>query len=163
VRRAIGYAALAIVAWMPGASAADAPAKPASADPGETSAGASPDSGESARRAEGRYQEMLSKMQTSVEEIAQLYGNPVFLQVFTNDEERANELKRRLRAAQSGEEVRREVAELEKKRDELLSDIALKKRESSRLAEKLVRQRAALDALASAVEEARRAVEDTAK
>ena len=106
---------------------------------------------------------MLGRMQASVEEIAQLYGNPAFLQVFTNDRERASELKQRLRSAGSGEELRRELSVLQKKRDDLLGDIALKARESSRLAEKLARQRAALDAVASAVEEARKAVEDTSR
>jgi hypothetical protein len=114
-------------------------------------------------RADKRYEEMLGKMQAAVEEIAQLYGNPVFLQVFTNDEERATELKQRLRSAQSGEDVRRALTDLEKKRDQLLNDIALKEREAARLTGKLVRQRAALDALAEAVEQARKAVEETAK
>jgi predicted nucleic acid-binding Zn-ribbon protein len=106
---------------------------------------------------------MLSKMQAAVEEIAQLYGNPVFLQVFTNDVERATELKQRLRAAQSDEQIGRETADLEKKRDDLLNDIALKEREAARLTDRIVRQRTALDALANAVENARKAVEETTK
>jgi hypothetical protein len=116
-----------------------------------------------ARRADKRYDEMLDRMQTAVADVAQLYGNPVFLQVFTNDAARASELKQRLKAAQSDDDVSREMAGLEKKRDELLGDIALKQREAARLTSKLARQRAALDALAAAVEEARKAVEDTAK
>ncbi len=118
---------------------------------------------DSAKRAERRLDEMLGKMRASVEEIAQLYGNPVFLQVFTNDTDRANELKERLRAARSDEEIRRELADLEKRRDDLLNDIALRERESTQLASRLVRQRAALDSLAAAVEQARKAVEDTTK
>lgn len=106
---------------------------------------------------------MLGKMQSAVEEIAQLYGNPIFLQVFTNDVERATELKQRLRLARSDENIRRELTDLEKKREELLNDIALKEREASRLSGRLVRQRVALDALAAAVEQARNAVEETAK
>jgi len=106
---------------------------------------------------------MLSKMQAAVEEIAQLYGNPVFLQVFTNDVERAAELKQRLRAAQSDEQIRRELADVEKKRDDLLNDIALKEREAARLTDRIVRQRAALEALASAIENARKAVEETTR
>jgi len=98
-----------------------------------------------------------------VEEIAQLYGNPVFLQVFTNDVDRASELKLRLKAARTGEDIRRELADLEKRREDLLGDIALKEREAARLGGRLVRQRAALDALSAAVEQARKAVEDTAK
>lgn len=127
------------------------------------SAEAPAEAGESAGRAERRYEEMLGRMQASIEEIAQLYGNPTFLQVFTNDGERAAELKQRLRAARSGDEILRELSDLQKKRDDLLNDIALKTRESSRLANRLVRQRTALDAVASALEEARKAVEDTSK
>ena len=106
---------------------------------------------------------MLGKMQASVEEIAQLYGNPVFLQVFTNDLGRATELKQRLRGARSDEDIRRELADLEKRRDDLLNDIALREKEEARLANRLVRQRAALDSLAAAVELARKAVEETVK
>jgi hypothetical protein len=151
-----GHACLA----PPGAAGA-APAQPASAA-GMPAAGA-PDGADSAGRAERRYEEMLGKMQAAVEEIAQLYGNPVFLQVFTNDAERAAELKDRLRAARSDEDVRRELAAIEKKRDDLMSDIALKEREAARLSSRLARQRAALDALAAAVEQARQAVEETTK
>jgi hypothetical protein len=118
---------------------------------------------EAAKRADKRYEEMLNKMQAAVEEIALLYGNPVFLQVFTNDVDRASELKLRLKAARSGDDIRRELANLEKQRAELLSDIALKEREAAKLGDRLVRQRAALDALSAAVEQARKAVEDTAK
>ena len=105
---------------------------------------------------------MLAKMQAAVEEVAQLYGNPVFLQVFTNDMDQAAELKERLRLARSEKALRRDLSDLEKSRDEVMSDLALKQREASRLAARLVRQRAALDALAAAVEQARKAVEDTA-
>jgi len=119
--------------------------------------------GDASGRADKRYMEMLDRMQAAVEEVAQLYGNPVFLQVFTNDAGRASELKRRLKASQTGDDVTRELTGLEKKRDDLLGDIALKEREAARLTAKLARQRAALDALAAAVEQARKAVEDTAK
>jgi hypothetical protein len=122
-----------------------------------------PEAADSKSRADRRYEEMLGKMQAAVEEIAQLYGNPVFLQVFTNDEERASELKARLHTAQAGDDVKRETAVLEKKRDDLLNDIALKEREATRLTNRLARQRLALDVLAAAVEQARRAVEETAK
>jgi septal ring factor EnvC (AmiA/AmiB activator) len=113
--------------------------------------------------ADKRYEEMLDRMQSAVEEIAQLYGNPTFLQVFTNDAGQASELKQRLKAARTGEDVRRELANLEKRREELLSDIALREREVARLSSRLVRQRSALEALAAAVEQARKAVEDTSK
>jgi hypothetical protein len=118
---------------------------------------------DSTRRADKRYEEMLDRMQAAVSEVAQLYGNPVFLQVFTNDVGRASELKQRLKAAQSDDDVSRELSGLEKKREDLLGDIALKEREATRLTSKLARQRAALDALAAAVEQARKAVEDTAR
>jgi hypothetical protein len=136
-------------------------------DPGATQAAspAAPTSttSDAAVRADKRYDEMLGKMQSAVEEIAQLYGNPVFLQVFTNDIDRAAQLKDRLRSARSGDDLKKELADLQKKRDELLNDIALREREAARLTNKLVRQRAALDGLADAVDQARKAVEETAK
>ena len=106
---------------------------------------------------------MLGRMQAAVEEVAQLYGNPIFLQVFTNDAGRASALKERLRNAGKGDDGRRELAALEKRREDILNDIALREREAARLAAKLVRQRAALDALADAVEKAKRVVEETSK
>ena len=131
--------------------------------PSASKAQAEPSATGSDARADKRYDEMLGKMRAAVEEIAQLYGNPLFLQVFTNDDARAAELKLRLRSAQSGAEISREIDGLKRKRDDLAGDIALKNREAARLGEKLVRQRAALDALAAAVEQARKAVEDTSK
>jgi hypothetical protein len=146
---------------------AAAPVLPEPEPPQTTNVGAlaSPvaDAAESKARADKRYEEMLEKMQAAVEEIAQLYGNPVFLQVFTNDEERAAELKKRLRSAQAGDEVKRDLAGLEKKRDDLLGDIALKEREAARITSRLARQRMALDVLAAAVDQARAAVEETSK
>jgi hypothetical protein len=116
---------------------------------------------EASSRASKRYEEMLAKMQAAVEEVAQLYGNPIFLQVFTNDTERAAELKERLRLARSQKEMQRELSDLERRREDVLNDLALKQREASRLSARLAKQRAALDALAAAVEQARKAVEET--
>jgi len=116
---------------------------------------------DSSALADKKYEEMLGKMQAAIEEIAQLYGNPLFLQVFTNDEGRAAELKLRLRADRTSAQVRKELNDLEKQRSDLLGDIELRKRESARLSEKLVHQRAALDALAVVVEQARSAVEES--
>ncbi|HEY5229104.1 MAG TPA: hypothetical protein VIJ19_11210, partial [Opitutaceae bacterium] len=82
---------------------------------------------------------------------------------FTNDPDRAAELKQRLHAAKNSDEIEKELRNLEKRRGELLDDIALKERESARLAKRLTVQRAALDAVSIAVEQARRAVEDTSK
>jgi chromosome segregation ATPase len=118
---------------------------------------------ETESRADKRYAEMLNKMQEAVEEIAQLYGNPIFLQIFTNDADRASELKERLGSARRIEDIRHEVEGLERKQEELINDIALKQREAARLSEKLVRQRKALDGLAAAFDQARDAVEDTTK
>lgn len=140
--------------WADGVPPKPLPIQAAQADSPASSA---------ARMADKRYEEMLDRMQSAVEEIAQLYGNPTFLQVFTNDAGQASELKQRLKAARTGEDVRRELANLEKRREELLSDIALREREVARLSSRLVRQRSALEALAAAVEQARKAVEDTSK
>jgi hypothetical protein len=114
-------------------------------------------------RADKRYDEMLGRMQAAVEEIAQLYGNPLFLQVFTNDAERASLLKQRLHSEGSGETMAKELKDLRDKRDDLINDIALKEREAARLSARLARQRGALDALAIAVEQARKVIEDTTK
>jgi hypothetical protein len=140
--------------------AASGPSNP-TVNPAPDAGAASPNDG--AARADKRYDEMLGKMQAAVEEIAQLYGNPVFLQVFTNDEERASQLKERLRLAKTGDDVGHELADLQKKREELLNDIALKQREADRLTSRLVRQRAALEALSEAVDQARKAVEETTR
>jgi len=112
-------------------------------------------------RADKRYEEMLSRMQASIEEIAQMYGNPVFLQIFTNDVARASELKQRLE--KTALEVEKDLRDLALKREGLLDDIALKEREAAKLTRRLAVQRAALDAVAGAIEQARTAVEDTSK
>jgi chromosome segregation ATPase len=144
----------------PAPSDSSAAQAPKNSDPAGVAA---PDAADSSARADKRYDEMLGKMQAAVEEIAQLYGNPVFLQVFTNDVERAAELKERLRVARSEGDIRREIADLEKKRDDLRNEIALKEREAARLSSRLVKQRAALDGVAAAVEQARKAIEETTK
>jgi hypothetical protein len=136
------------------------PAADPAPKPPAAAADAAPDM---AALADRRLDEMLNRMQAAVEEIAGLYGNPTFLQVFTNDPDRAAELKLRLRTNRRGDTLQAELKELEAKRQELLGDIALKQREAERLAGRLVRQRAALDSVSSALEAARKAVEDTAK
>jgi hypothetical protein len=113
--------------------------------------------------AEKRYEEMLSKMREAVQGIAESYGNPMFIQVFTNDREKAALLIQRLQTSKRGEEIRLEVSNLEKKRDELRSDIALKGKEASKLSDRIARQRSALDALAAVIERANNAVEDTSR
>lgn len=153
---------LAVVLWKACLLQADPAPTQGVPPPADPSGGAPAEAADAGARADARFEEMLSKMQASVEEIAGLYGNPLFLQVFTNDPQKADELKMRLKAYRKGEELERENAALEKRRSELLGDLALKQRESSRLAARLVRQRAALDALAAALEAARRAAEDSA-
>jgi hypothetical protein len=113
--------------------------------------------------AEKRYDEMLSKMREAVQSIAESYGNPMFVQVFTNDREKAVMLKQRLQSSKRGEEIRLELTKLEKRRDELMNDIALKSKEASMLSDRLARQRSALDALAAVIERANNAVEDTSR
>jgi hypothetical protein len=115
------------------------------------------------QRADARFDEMLSKMQAAVEDIAGLYGNPTFLEIFTNDPAKADELRTRLRAERSAASARRDLGDLEKRRQDLLGDIALKEREAAALSARLARERAALDAIASAVEQARAAVEGSTR
>jgi hypothetical protein len=153
----------ACLALASGRAMGDAPAPAKSDHTAPAAGGTTAPADDPAARADKRYGEMLDRMQAAVEEVAELYGNPTFLQVFTNDAARASELKQRLKASQTGDDVARDMAALEKKRSDLMDDIALKEREASRLSARLARQRAALDALASAVEQARRAVEDTSK
>lgn len=114
-------------------------------------------------RADKRYEEMLSRMQAAIEDIAQMYGNPVFLQIFTNDVSRASELKQRLHAEKTTQEVEKDLRDLALKRESLMDDIALKEREAAKLTRRLAVQRAALDAVAGAIDQARTAVEDTSK
>jgi chromosome segregation ATPase len=139
------------------------PADPAPAAVSPTGPVMEPGAGESEHLADKRYAEMLEKMQASIEEIAGLYGNPTFLQIFTNDPERAAQLKQRLRTDRREEALRGEMRDLEAKRDELRGDLALKEREAAKLAARLARQRSALDAISGALEAARKAVEDTAR
>ena len=109
--------------------------------------------------AEQRYQEMLSRMQRSIEDIAQLYGNPLFVQLFTNDPPKAEEFRRRLVLSEGTDELRARHEELIKRRDELTKVVALQERESASMGERLARQRAALDSVVKAVEAAQRAIE----
>lgn len=160
------YMIVAVIMLCPGVRSNAEPAVPSlkpSAQPDSVGGGSVANEREAEKRADRRYSEMLDKMRAAVEEIAQLYGNPVFLQVFTNDSGQASELKQRLKASRTSEDIHRELADLEKRRDGLLSDVALREKEVARLSDRLVRQRAALDALAMAVEQARKAIEDTAK
>jgi len=142
-------------------------ANPAPGEPGLPAAGPSVHGGEAPptadERARQRYEEMLAKMQSAIEEIAELYGSPSFLEVFTNDRERADDLKSRLAAVGTAAAARREVADLTRRKEELLNDLALRQQESRRLTDKLARQRAALDALAAAMDQARRAAEETVR
>jgi DNA repair exonuclease SbcCD ATPase subunit len=154
-----------VLFWLLGAAAvAAAPAAENRAGAAgamtDRSAAAGPTADERARQ---RYEEMLAKMQSAIEEIAELYGSPSFLEVFTNDRERANDLKSRLAAVGSAAAAQRELADLARRREELLNDLALREKEARRLTDKLARQRAALEALAAAVEQARRATEDSAR
>ena len=109
-----------------------------------------------------RHAEMIGRMRAAVEEIAGLYGSPAFTQVFTNDPAEASELRRRLDAASSATRLERQVADLAGRRDALAAEVARREHECRRLAERLIRERAALEALAGAMDQARRATEASA-
>jgi hypothetical protein len=106
--------------------------------------------------------EMLDRMQAAVQEVAELYGNPPFLEVFTNDPERAQVLKGRLKGLAGSREMEARITALTKQREQLESEILIKRKESDRLTQRLILQRRALDALADAMDRAKAAVEDTA-
>ncbi len=108
-----------------------------------------------------RTDEMLAKMRAAVEEIAGLYGNPSFVQIFTNSQQMADQLRERLKQTDSLKRLRAETLELEAKRDRLANDIAQAEQEARRLSERLSKQRAALDSVASAISATNRAVEGT--
>jgi hypothetical protein len=157
-----GFLALLGLGWAAAAAAAPA-ADDRRPPPAAEVARAEAPAPTASERARQRYEEMLAKMQSAIEEIAELYGSPSFLEVFTNDRERADELRSRLAAVGTAAAARRELAELARRREDLLNDLALREKESRRIADKLVRQRAALEALASALDLARRATEDSAR
>ena len=117
---------------------------------------------EMAARAATREKEMQNKMQAAVEEIAQLYGNPRFIQTFSNDPELANEFRARLSSAREISTIKAEVAALTQKRDDVLNDIAVREKEIKRLTERMARTRSALDNVAGAVDQARRSMEESA-
>ena len=123
---------------------------------------ASPSPAQSKAESADRTEEMLSKMRSAVEEIAELYGNPSFVQIFTNNREMADELRQRLRATEAIGTMKAEVVALAARKESLANEVALKEQEAKRLSERLTRQRAALDSVASAIAATNRAVEGTA-
>src|ERR1700679_1052806 len=97
--------------------------QPSKPTPDSVSQDANREKPDSSGGAEKRYQEMLSKMREAEEGIAESSGNPMFIQLFTNDREKAMMVKQRLQSTKRGEEIRFELSSLEKRRDELMSDI----------------------------------------
>lgn len=112
--------------------------------------------------ADARYAEMKRKIVGAVEEILQLYGNPSFAEVVTNDPQKAADLRARISASTSSDQIRSEVAELEKRRNDMLADIALREREVEALKVRAARLRASLDQAATAIQGAQRAMEANA-
>ena len=104
---------------------------------------------------------MFGKMRAAVEEIAALYGDPLFVQVFTNDRTKAAELRARLAETESLAALRSETETLKAERGKLEDEVARDRRQAALLSDRLARQRAALDVVAKAVDRVNQAVEGT--
>lgn len=105
--------------------------------------------------------EMYGKMRSAVEEIASLYGDLPFVQVFTNDRGKAAELRARLSETDSIKRLRAETEALKAERSKLEDELARDRKQAALLSERLARQRAALTLVSRAVEQVNRAVEGT--
>ena len=105
--------------------------------------------------------EMFGKMRAAVEEIAALYGDPLVVQVFTNDRTKAAELRARLAETESLAALRSETETLKAERGKLEDEVARDRRQAALLSDRLARQRAALDVVAKAVDRVNQAVEGT--
>ena len=108
-----------------------------------------------------RMDEMYQKMRRAVEDIAELYGSPRFVQVFTNDRLLADELRLRLRATDSLKQLNAQIEDLSHRCDRLKAELAKREAEAASASQRLARQRAAMNAVANAVDQANRAVEGT--
>lgn len=60
--------------------------------------------------------EMIARMRAAVEQIAAEYGNPTFVQLFTNDSVQAQVWRKRLHLIQSADLIAAELASLERKK-----------------------------------------------
>lgn len=113
--------------------------------------------------ADEREKEMLSRMDAAVQQVAGLYGNPRFVRLVTNDAAAAKQFQERLEISRSRDSLRGELAELEKRKKQLDEDIALRSKTLTDMDGRLIRSRAALDAISKAGDDMKRLVEDAAK
>ncbi len=70
-----------------------------------------------------QYADMIYKMRESVQRIASEYGNPAFAQVFTNDKDRAEEIRNKLKVLESHEALAQINEALSKRESELRMEI----------------------------------------
>jgi hypothetical protein len=110
-----------------------------------------------------REKEMLSKMDTAVQEIAGFYGNPRFVRLMTNDTATADQFKSRLAATKKMDDLEKEVAAMKADRDSIAADIALRNDTLKNLNERILRSRATIDAISKMATDTQRAIEDSVK
>lgn len=79
--------------------------------------------------AAARNAEMVMRMRMAVEQIAAEYGNPLFAQIFTNDSVQAQVLRKRVQLLQRAEEIRAEIAGLEKQKLEAAGELEISRRQ----------------------------------
>ncbi|HEY1792957.1 MAG TPA: hypothetical protein VGG34_08555 [Opitutaceae bacterium] len=106
--------------------------------------------------------EMFEKMRTAVEEIAGTYGDPPFIQIFTNDPKAAEAMQLKLRELGGDKAAKSELGALEKVRDKLNADLAKRAKEKKQLEDKIREQSRQLDDLAAAIARARALLDATA-
>jgi hypothetical protein len=110
-----------------------------------------------------REKEMFGKMDSAVQQIAGLYGNPRFVRLMTNDPSAADQFKARLDLTAARGTLEDSVADLSKQKAALDADIAIRAKTLAAMDERLIRARAALDAFGKAGSEMTRMIEQAAE
>ena len=108
-----------------------------------------------------RTREMLAKMDAAVREIAGFYGNPPFVRILTNDGRSAENFKERLSLSNKISDIRKELADLEKQRNEVTADLVLRRDTVKKLDEQILNTRATMDAIGKLVADSQKAIEES--
>lgn len=110
-----------------------------------------------------REHEMLTKMDAAVQEIAGFYGNPPFVRLLTNDGRSAATFKERLALGKKISDIRKELADLEAARNNLLADLALRRDTLKKLDQQILDTRSTIDAIGKLVADTQKAIEDSVR